>query len=268
MDMDTAFGSTPDSARISNTTWQLGTTYALGGGVSLFGGYNTGFDLEPVIGVRTRTGSPLKPETSDQVEAGVRLARGPSRVSLSVFRIRRNDVAVPDPADSGFRIQEGQVRVQGIELEGEWMPLRGWWLQGGYAYLDGRVTESTTPTQVGAWLAETPEHAATASTRVMVGPIELRAGANYVGSRKMVNGGAITLPSYVIFDIGAGTRFGPLRLDAVLANVGNKTYYYSDNSSVFSVSGENAVYPGAPRTFMLRASYNFGGGPRRTTGGS
>lgn len=75
----------------------------------------------------------------------------------------------------------------------------------------------------------------------------------------MVNGGTITPPDYVIFDIGAGTRYGPWRLDAVLTNVFNKTYYYSDNGSVFSVSGENAVYPGAPRTFSLRAAYDFGG---------
>jgi hypothetical protein len=36
---------------------------------------------------------------------------------------------------------------------------------------------------------------------------------------------------------GAGTRYGPWRIDAVLSNVFNKTYYSSDNGSFFSVSG-------------------------------
>jgi iron complex outermembrane recepter protein len=259
---DTAFGSTPDAAKISNTTWQLGTTYSLGGGLSLFGGYNTGFDLEPVIGARTRTGSPFEPETSDQVEAGVRMWRSTLRASLSAFRIRRNNVAVADPVDPGFQIQEGQVRVQGVELEGEWTPLPGWWLQGGYAYLDGRVTRTSNAALQGARLAETPEHAATASTRVTFGAVELRAGAHYVGSRKLVNGGAVTLPHYLIFDLGVGAAFGALRLDAALTNVGNKTYYYSDNGSVFSIGGENFVYAGTPRTFSLRVAYSFGGTPR------
>lgn len=54
---------------------------------------------------------------------------------------------------------------------------------------------------------------------------------------------------------------GPLRFDAALTNLGNTTYYYSDNASVYSAGGENAVYPGSPRTFSLRVSYAFGGAP-------
>ncbi len=255
----TAFFSAPSSARLSNTSWQLGTTYALGQGVSLFGGYNTGFDLEYVIGARKRDGAPFQPETSAQAEIGLRWIGDGQRATLSAFDIRRNNVAAPDTANPGFQIQEGRYRVRGVELEGEWSPLRGWWLQGGYAYLGGEVTRSTTAGLVGAQLAETPRNSATVSTRVMLGSVELRAGANYVDSRKMVNGGTVTLPDYLIFDLGLGGTWGPLRFDAALTNVGNTTYYYSDNASVYSAGGENAVYPGAPRTFGLRLTYNFGG---------
>ena len=258
----TAFFSSTNSGKLRNTTWQLGTTYALGGGVSLFGGYNTGYDLEWVIGARRRDGTPFKPETSDQAEAGVRLTRDTLRASLSAFRIRRNDVAVPDPDDLGFQIQEGQFRVRGIEAEGEWSPASGWWLQGGYAYLDGKVSRTTTPGMLGARLAETPKHSATASTRVMIGRVELRASANYVGARKMVNGGAVTLPDYLTFDLGAGIELGPVRIDAALTNVFDKMYYYSDNLFVYSIGTEDRVLPGDPRTFSIRVTYNFGGGRR------
>ncbi len=258
----TDFFSAPSTADLSSTTWQLGTTYALGQGVSLFGGYNTGFDLEYVIGARRRDGTPFRPETGDQAEVGVRLIRDRVRASLSAFNIRRNNVAAPDPADPGFQVQEGQYRVRGIEVEGEWSPLPGWWLQGGYAYLDGKVMRTTSAGLVGAQLAETPRNSATASTRVMLGPVELRAGANYVGSRKMINGGSVTLPDYLIFDLGLGAAYGPLRFDAALTNLGNTTYYYSDNASVYSAGGQNAVYPGSPRTFSLRVSYAFGGATR------
>ncbi len=256
----TAFFSSSNAGDLSNTTWQLGTTYALGEGVSLFGGYNTGYDLEWVIGARRADGTPFQPETSDQAEAGVRLARDNLRGSLSVFRIRRNDVAVPDPANLGFQVQDGQFRVQGVELEGEWSPAPGWWLQGGYAYLDGEVTETTDPVLRGAQLAETPEHSATLSSRWTLGPVELRAGANYVSERKMVNGGAVTLPAYSTFDLGAGADFGPWRIDAALTNVTDETYYYSDNLFVFSIGTEDRVLPGDPRTLSVRVSRSFGGG--------
>lgn len=244
--------TTRDADTISATTWQLGTTYRLGGGLSLFGGYNKGFDLEPVVGSRSRDGSPFAPETSDQIEAGLRLSRDTVRASLSAFRIRRNNVAVTDPLDVNFQIQEGRFQVRGVELEGEWSPLAGWWLQGGYAYLDGRITRTTTAAQINARLGDTPKHTATASTRVALGPVELRGGAYYVGRRRLVNVSPITLDDYLIFDLGLGTNVGPLRLDAALTNVGDKTYYTANG-------GANFVYPGDPRTFSLRVGYSFGG---------
>ena len=254
----TAFGSSTASARLRNTSWQLGTTYALGSGVSLFGGYNTGYDLGAVTGNRRFDGTPFKPETSNQAEVGVRVVRANVRASLSVFDIRRNNVGVPDPANTGFSLQDGQFRTRGVELEGEWSPLPGWWLQGGYAYLDATVSRSSTPALVGARIAETPTNTVTGSTRVTVGRVELRAFGNYVGKRKMINGGAVTLPVYLTFDLGAGTEIGPVRIDATLTNVFDKTYYYSDNASRYSLGTEDRVFPGEPRTLSVRVAYRFG----------
>jgi iron complex outermembrane receptor protein len=256
-----AFNGTPSApANLTNTSWQIGTTYQLGGGVSVFGGYNTGYDLGAVTGSRKVDGTAFAPETSDQAEAGVRLVRDTLRASASAFRVRRNKVAVPDPANIGFQLQQGTFRVQGVELEGEWSPAPGWWLQGGYAYLDGIVSETTDAALLGARLAETPRHSATASARVALGRAELRASANYVGARKMINGGAVTVPDYLTVDMGAGTALGPIRIDAVLSNLFDKVYYYSDNLSRYSLGTENRLFPGEPRTFSVRVAYDFGAG--------
>lgn len=255
----TAFFSSPTSAKLRNTSWQLGTTYALGSGISLFGGYNTGYDLGAVTGNRKFDGTPFKPETSNQAEAGVRLVRDNVRASLSAFAIRRNNVGVPDPANAGFSLQDGQFRTRGIELEGQWSPLSGWWLQGGYAYLDATVSKSSTPALVGARIAETPANTVTGSTRVTIGRVELRAFGNYVGPRKVINGGTVTLPDYLTFDVGLGTAIGPVRIDATLTNIFDKTYYYSDNASRFSIGTEDRVFPGEPRTLSVRVAYRFGG---------
>lgn len=255
----TAFFSSSNSAKLRNTSWQLGTTYALGSGLSLFGGYNTGYDLGAVTGSRKFDGTPFVPETSDQAEVGVRLSRDALRASVSAFNVNRNKVGVPDPANFGFQLQDGQFRTRGFELEGEWSPLPGWWLQGGYAYLDATVSKSTDPALLGARLAETPTNTFVASTRVALGPFEWRAAANYVGDRKMINGGAVTLPHYFVVDLGLGYRVGAWRLDAALSNLLDETYYFSDNASRYSLGTEDRVLPGEPRTFSLRASYNFGG---------
>ncbi|MDB5420283.1 MAG: ferrichrome-iron receptor, partial [Brevundimonas sp.] len=255
----TAFFTSTNTADLSNTTWQVGTTYALGNGVSLFGGYNTGYDLEWVIGARRRDGAPFQPETSDQAEAGLRVAREAWRASLSAFQIHRNEVATPDPADLGFQVQDGQFRVRGVEAEGEWLPIPNLWLQGGYAWLDGEVSETTDPALQGARLAETPEHSATLSARWTAGPVEWRAAANYVGARKMINGGAVTLPDYTTVDLGAGVGFGAWRVDAAVTNVFDETFYYSDNLFVYSIGTEDSVLTGDPRTFSVRLTRRFVG---------
>lgn len=258
----TAFFSTSDRMKLKNTSWQLGTTYALGGGVSLFGGYNTGYDLGAVTGNRKVDGTPFKPETSDQAEAGLRIVRDNVRASISAFQVRRDNVGVTDPANAGFSVQDGQFRTRGFELEGEWSPVAGWYLQGGYAYLDAEISKSSDPAAVGGRLAETPKHTFTGTTRVQIGEIEFRASGNYVGARKMINGGAVTLPDYAVFDLGAGTEIGAFRIDATLTNLFDKTYYFTDNASRYSLNTENRVLVGEPRTISLRIAYRFGAGGR------
>jgi iron complex outermembrane receptor protein len=249
-DYDNRRNGVRNADSISNTSWQLGTSYVLGGGFSLYGGYNSGFDLEPVVGSRSKDGTPFKPETSDQVEAGLRLVRDNFRGSVSLFRIRRNNVATTDPNDPDYQVQEGQLRTQGVELEGEWTVLPGWWLQGGYAHIDGRVTRNNTPGLENAWMGDTPKNTATLSTRVRVGPVELRGGAYYVGERALVNGSKIILDDYLLFDLGAGARFGNLSIDAALSNLLDKTYYTANG-------GANFVYPGDPRMLSVRVGYRF-----------
>ncbi|WP_439817461.1 TonB-dependent receptor [Zavarzinia sp. CC-PAN008] len=257
----TAFFTAPSSARFSNTSWQAGTTYDLGGGLSLFGGYSTGYDLEWVIGARKADGTAFAPETSDQAEIGVRVTRETWSGSLSAFRLHRDNVAVPDPdpanALNGFKVQDGQHRVQGFELEGEWSPLPDWWLQLGYAYQDGTITESTDAAMIGRRIGETPEHRLTLATRASFDWLDLRAALNYVGDRRILDGSAVTLPDYVTVDIGAGAEFGALRLDAVLSNLFDEVYYYSDNAFVYAILTDDRVLPGEPRAFSLRATYRF-----------
>lgn len=252
--------------RFDHVTWQAGVTYRLGGGFSLFGGYATGFDLENITGSRGADGRPLAPEESQQGEAGVRFASTRLRTSLSGFDVRRTNLATGDVLNPGFSIQTGAVRVRGFEAEGEFEPVSGLRLQGGYAFLASRITSSNNGDE-GDDLADTPRHQANLALRWTVPGtrLELRGGANYVGGRRFSNArqevfpgllaSDVRLPDYVLLDLGAGYAFKRYRFDVTLTNAANARFFTTEGA--FNAF---AVFPGEPLQASFRVSRTFGGG--------
>lgn len=246
---------------LDHFTWQIGSTYRLDDRWSFFGGYGTGFDLENTAGGRAADGSPFDPEEADQIEAGVRFGGGSFRASASLFRIRRTNVLTTDPNDQDFLIQKGQVRVRGAEFEGQWSPAEGISLQGGYAFLDSEITKSNDG-DIGDELADTPSHQANifATWSIPKTPIELRVGANYVGSRKFSNArvdvfngllaSSVTLPDYVTVDLGLAVRINETQLDLSLINLFDERYFTREFNDF-------SVLPGEPRQFTARITQSF-----------
>ncbi len=247
---------------LDHTTFQIGSTYRLDGGLSLFGGYATGFDMENVAGSRSFSGEPLDPEESAQIEAGLRYAQGFLNGSASLFEIKRLNVVTDDPVNPGFSVQTGEVRVRGVELEGTWQVSEHLSVQGGYAWMDGEVTSSNSGNQ-GFALADTPDNQANLFVRYDLPelPIQLRAGVNYVGDRPFSDKAGITifpglvsssviLPAYTTLDLGATYDFGKVRLDLAITNVTDETYYTREFSDF-------SVFPGEPTQASLRLTADF-----------
>lgn len=246
---------------IEHTTFQIGSTYRLNESWSLFGGYATGFDMENVQGGRAFDGTPFDPEESDQIEAGLRFSGAGLRASASVFEITRKNVLTADPINAGFSIQTGEVRVRGLEIEGEWDAGAGLGIQGGYAYLDGEITKSNNGDQ-GQRLADAPEHQANIFVRYEIPgvPLELRGGANYVGERPFSNAAVdvfngrlastIRLPDYVTVDIGATLTLDQTRIALNVANVFDERFFTREFNDF-------SVFPGEPRQVSLRVTQSF-----------
>ena len=88
-------------------------------------------------------GAQFKPETARQYEVGVKYQApgSDSYVTLAAFDLRRQNVLTPNPQNTSFSVQEGEVTSRGIELEGVLRPLRGWNVIASYTYNDVEVTK-------------------------------------------------------------------------------------------------------------------------------
>lgn len=249
---DGPFGGAPDNrAKVQSTIWQIGSTYRLTGALSVYAGYNTGFDIESTGGARTRTGAPLMPEESKQVEIGLRYAGKAVRGSVSLFEIKRVNALTSDPVDPDFSINAGEQRVRGAEVEGQWNVNDYWRISAGYAWLDGVITRSNDGIQ-GGRIGDVPEHSFTARTDLAIPgtPVTVRGGVNHVAGRALVDGSAVLLPSYTLADVGVGVDLAPLRIDAAVTNLFDERY--------FTASGNGfAVYAGDPRAFSVRVGLHF-----------
>ena len=239
------------------TSVQAGATYQLDGGFSIFGGYNTGFDVENSFGgAPTVDGDRLQPETSEQFEAGLRYASDRAQVTLSTFQIKRRDVAGDDPDNPGFSKNIGSFRVRGLELEGKVDVLDGLSLSAGYAYLAGKITASATPTEVGGRIADLARHSGNVRVTYAIPgtPFDVRAGLAYQGKRAIASASPILLDDIVLADMGVGAKFGQFRVDLVANNVFDVTYYTVAGAHQ---GNRNSVYPGDPRTVSLRVGVGF-----------
>ncbi len=117
VERDPVTGSTQDDEEFS---YRAGVNYVFANGFAPYAQVARSF--EPVSGA-TFAGEPFKPTTGDQIEAGIkydgRALAEDVRVfgSLAAYQIVQKDVLTPDPVNLFFSVQEGEVEVQGIELE-------------------------------------------------------------------------------------------------------------------------------------------------------
>ncbi|HXC58184.1 MAG TPA: TonB-dependent receptor [Steroidobacteraceae bacterium] len=235
-----------NGTHVQNTIWQLGSTFALVDGLSLFGGYSTGFDIESSGGVRAANGTPLKPEQSRQLEAGLRLSHGAFRGSLSAFQLKRVDALTTDAQNPDYSLNVGAQRVHGIELQGDWHASPLWTVSGGYALLQSKITRSNDGDQ-GRRLGDVPKHSATLRTAYEIPQhaLTLRAGLSHVSDRPLTNGSSTRLPGYTLLDAGASIKIKTVDVDLTLANLADRRYFTASGNAF-------AVIPGDPRSAQLK----------------
>jgi iron complex outermembrane receptor protein len=230
-------------------TGRAGLVYLFDNGIAPYASFSQSF--QPTAG-QDFGGQPYKPSEGEQYEVGVRY-QPPGRnasVTASVYQLTQTNVFTADPVNSGFYVQEGEVRSRGFELEGRASLASNLNLIASYSYIDNVVTKSNSGTE-GNRFAGVPKHMAslwadyqfTGSLR----DLRIGAGIRYFGqSYNLAN--TVKVPDYTVVDAVVSYNITPDW--SVSLNVNN----LFDEEYVTCV---NACYYGTERSVFVKTSYRW-----------
>ena len=233
---------------------RVGVNYIFDNGLAPYVSFSQSF--QPTVGTDFE-GAAFVPTTGEQVEAGIKYqpAHGRLLTTLALYELKQQNTLVVDPLHTLFQIQQGEVTVRGVELEGRWNIRNGFTVFGAYTYIDSEVTQSTDPLSLGAEIPLQPRHAAslgadyTLTGGVLAG-LGFGAGVRYTGEHF---GDAYNLwetPSYTLIDASVHYDFGNWRLQLNASNLADKEYITTCNSAFW-------CYYGYPRSVTATARYQW-----------
>lgn len=229
---------------------RVGVNYLFDNGWAPYVGYSQSF--QPTVGTDF-DGNAFVPTTGEQVELGLKYQPANGRVlaTLAVYDLRQQNTLVVDPNHTLFQIQQGEVTVRGVELEGRWNAGNGFSLYGAYAHVDSEVTETTDPLSLGAEIPLQPKQAAslgadyTIPYGVLAG-LGFGAGVRYTGEHYGDAYNDWETPSYTLVDAAVHYDLGNWRLQLNASNLADKEYISACNSAAW-------CYYGYPRAVTATA---------------
>ncbi|PMN00750.1 ligand-gated channel protein [Vibrio splendidus] len=244
-------------------SYRVGALYELDNGISPFVSYATSF--EPATGTDIN-GNSLKPQLGEQVELGVKYlsADMAQQLTASYFYITKKDSIAADPSDPTYRskIQLGEVRSQGVEVEGRWFVTEGWDVNASYTYVDMEVTEDANPDLEGTTPIYVPTHAANLWSNYYVyggalSGTRFSAGARYMGEMEMdATNTQGKVPSYTVVDLSVGYDLGEASetLSGATANLLVNNLF---NEEYYTCYDQSNCWFGAEQSVELSVNYEF-----------
>lgn len=251
---------------------RIGLTYEVTRQINVYATYLEGYQpqsntvtLMPATGSyfwATNSAARFKPLISDLKEAGAKGEFFDKRISmtLSVYEINQKNILInanlPDYPDSV--IQRGADRSRGVEFELTGYILPNWQVNASYSYIDAVIVEDANADLNGKRKENTPANSASLwtrfnfSTNSALRDLGVGIGVQYSGSKVPWFTRAFEVPAYTIIDMAV--YYTPSKANMQLAlnvnNVMDKTYWIGAQNYL-------RLFPGAPRNFMLTATYKF-----------
>lgn len=245
----------------SQVTGRAGLLYSFDNGVTPYVSYATSF--QPSVGT-SRSGSAFDPTEGEQFEAGIKYEPTGfnGMFTLSAFQMTQSNVLTPDPTNTSFNVQTGEVEVRGLELEGKAEIMEGLELIAAYSYQDSEITEDNVAANVGNRLAFVPEHQASAwldytFTGGMLEGFGVGGGVRYMGQTYGDNANRFDVPSFTLVDASVRYDFGALspKYEGVALKVDASNLF--DKKYVSTCIATSACYWGDGRTVFATMNVKF-----------
>lgn len=263
----------PGEAYFDNTSLipRIGMTYEIIEQVNVYVTYLKGYQpqsntvtLMPSTGVffwDPNSPARFKPLISDLKEVGAKgeFFKGKVIMSVAGYEINQENILINAniPAYPDSLVQRGADRSRGVELELAGYILPDLQVSASYSYIDARIVEDSDETLNGQRKENTPTNSANVWMRYNFSQPALRdlgvgLGMQYSGSKVPWFTRAFAVPGYTLMDMAI--YYTPSKANMQLAlnvnNVFNTTYWIGAQNYL-------RLFPGAPRNFMLSATYKF-----------
>lgn len=231
--------------------------------LSVFTNYQNGFtNVAPQLVGNPEDGpqtlQTFDPEQANQFEVGLKTNLFNNRLdaTISYYNIQVTDRVITDPSSPFNKIQGGEVKSKGFEIEVNANPVNGLNIRAGFSNNESTTTKSDNPEILNRRPLEAgPEtlYNFWANYEVQQGSLEgfgLGLGFNGASERFAINyesTGEFILPSYTIANASVFYQANKYRITLKLNNAFNKEYY----------KGWTTISPQTPRAVLANVSYKF-----------
>jgi len=256
----TTEGQTPykDTSNTKVFIPRVGISYLINKQVSVFGGYNQGFN--PQSSNNPSAGGPFPAERGNQYEVGVKADLLKSRLSatLSYYQITKTNVLTNDPTDpSGLRLTtKGEVQSKGVEIDVMGSITNNWKVIANFAYNKTKITKSNTAAEIGKRFSNSIPVISNLWTAYkfdkFIKGFRIGGGVNYSGKRLIVADPKLEAPAYTLLNTMVGYETGNTELTLNINNITNKDYVAGS-----SYNSSNYIFRGSPTNFLLSLRYRF-----------
>lgn len=264
----------PNEASFKNTALipRIGLTYEVSKNINVYATYLEGYQpqsntvtLMPSTGAffwTAASAAQFKPLISDLKELGMKADLLGKRFTLNMamYEINQKNILMSanDPTKPDLLVQRGADRSRGFETDLAGYILPNWQINASYSFIDAKIMADANEALVGQRKENVAKHSGNLWTRYnFEGASKLKdlgigLGMNAQGSRIPWFSRAFEVPAFTTFD--AAVYYTPSKSNVQIAlnanNLFDKTYW-------LGAQNYTRLFPGAPRNFMLTATYKF-----------
>jgi iron complex outermembrane receptor protein len=232
--------------------------------VSLYANHIEGLSLGSTSGTTynslpvSNSSQVFAPFKTKQNEVGVKWDHGTLGASLALFQIKKPTAIYVNNGTSYTYSVNGEQTNRGVEVALYGDPIKGVHLNGGYSFIDAKLSKTQDGTNDGKYATGVAKSQFNLNSEWEVPGVSnavLMARYIYTAKEYADNANTLVVPSWSRIDLGA--RYGfkydtqNVTLRAFIENITNKAYW------VASSQYENTLTLGNPRTFKVSATIDF-----------